>query len=83
MEMNMLKEKWRRKNDPSPCSYNKDEALDKSSKFNKGGVYWKLNKAPKESFADKVIKKGKTSPGVGKYNYHLVLDKVARPMRKY
>jgi len=52
MEINLLKEKWRRKNDPSPCTYNKDEAMEHTSKFDKGAKYWKINKAKKELFTD-------------------------------
>lgn len=48
--------------------------------MNKKGKNWVFDKSPRF----KINKSSKTlMPGIGKYQAHTALDKVARPMRKY
>ena len=47
----------------------------------RGGRFYGISKGKKESFFDHAIAKSKKLPGVGKYEAHTALDKIARPMK--
>ena len=83
MEKQLTEKRWRRDNSPSPVTYNKEAALEKTTAVDKGNRYYSLKKETKDSFVDIATRKSKNTPGVGKYDAHLALDKVFRPsMRK-
>jgi hypothetical protein len=42
-----------------------------------------IAKQPKKMFTDRIQEKAKASPGVGKYEAHMALDKTYRPMKKF
>ena len=77
----MKVKKYAKNNSPSPVTYRKEEALERTAAFNKTGVNFKLNKEKKKTFGDKIAEQSKKTPGVGKYDPHLAIDKVARPMK--
>jgi hypothetical protein len=72
-------------NSPGPVSYNTQDAyLNKTSMSpsgDRGGRFYGISKKPKDSFFDDAIKEAKKKPGVGKYDPHIALDKISRPMR--
>ena len=71
-------------NSPSPCSYKVSEALEKASgeRFqNKSGRFYKLPKSKRNMYTETVVAWAKKLPGVGQYQNHIALDKVARPMK--
>ena len=71
----------KKNNSPSPATYRCAEALDKTTVFNKTGVNFKIAQQKKEGFCEVIARKKKTVPGVGRYDAHLALDKVSRPMK--
>ena len=73
--------KWQRTNSPSPVSYKAGEAIE-YTKDKKNSKYT-IPKNKKMLFTDKIAEKAKKTPGVGKYNAHLSLDKTSRPMKKF
>jgi hypothetical protein len=72
--------KWKRTNSPSPVSYKTGEAIEYT--FGKKNSKFTIPKTKKVLFTDKITEKAKHSPGVGKYNPHLSIDKTSRPMMK-
>ena len=71
----------KKNNSPSPATYRSGEALDKTAAFNKTGVNFKIAKQKKEGFCEAIARRKKIIPGVGRYDAHLALDKVSRPMK--
>ena len=74
-------EKWQKTNSPSPVSYKADLSIDYTK--NKKNSKYTIPKNKKMLFTDKITEKAKHTPGVGKYNAHLSLDKTSRPMKKF
>jgi hypothetical protein len=71
-----------RNNSPSPVSYRVAESLEKNH-LDKSNRYYSIGKEKKVLFTESHLEKKKVIPGVGKYENHLALDKVARPMKSY
>tara|TARA_B100000780_G_C20948189_1_gene378232 strand:+ start:416 stop:691 length:276 start_codon:yes stop_codon:yes gene_type:complete len=80
-EKELKVKKYAKNNSPSPVTYRKEEALEKTAVFNKTGVNFKISKEKKKTFADKIQERSKKTPGIGRYDPHLAIDKVSRPMK--
>jgi len=50
--------------------------------MDRGNRYYSIRKEKKELFVDAAARKSKGIPGVGRYDPHLALDKVARPVMR-
>ena len=77
---------WKKNNSPSPVSYRVAENFEKLSgqrSQDKSGRYFSLGKQKKILFSESLERQKKQIPGVGKYDTHLALDKVARPMKPH
>ena len=70
-----------RNNSPSPTSYKSFESWNNTNTQYNRPVTNKISKSEKRSFVDQALLKSKKVPGVGKYDAHIALDKVARPMK--
>ena len=60
------------------------EALEKASGSgfqNQGGRFFIMSKSKKKMYTDSVVDWAGKLPGVGQYQSHTALDKVARPMK--
>ena len=88
LEKTKLKEKRdekRKEMTPSPTQYRTAEAFEKTCGQRSQNLAFKfhqISKTKKTSVTEKAILKAKQLPGVGQYQQHIALDKVARPMRK-
>lgn len=72
-----------RTNSPSPASYATQEAVKKTADYDRSNTTYTIAKNKRSSFLDAAQGMARKTPGVGAYNSHLSMDKVARPMKKY
>ena len=68
-------------NSPGPLTYDAASSLDKMKL--KKSFEFLIPKHKNKNFLDEAQRLAKELPGVGKYDFHLALDKVSRPMKKY
>ena len=84
-ELQQKKRETKKNDSPSPTGYKNVlggfEKLSGSPSNDRGGRYYKIAKGERRTMFDQIIKNQKKLPGVGKYQSHVALDKVARPMR--
>ena len=78
-----MKRSVERTNSPSPVSYATAEALKRTADYDRSNTIYTIGKNKRRSFLDAAQVMAKKTPGVGAYNSHLAIDKVARPMKKY
>jgi hypothetical protein len=82
----MIKNLTKKNNSPSPTSYETSKAFEKlsgSPANDRGGRYYGISKSKKITFAEKNMVLSKKTPGVGKYESAVALDKISRPMVRY
>lgn len=72
-----------RTNSPSPASYRTQEAVTRTADYDRSNTTYTIGKDKRSSFLDAAQRMARKTPGVGAYNSHLSMDKVARPMKKY